>query len=594
MIFMWFIYGLSFFALGFGILVYPKKGSVFILARHIWLIAVFGIFHGMNEWLDMFLAIGGSYHPDLLKLVRLFTLVVSFVSLLVFGVKVILVERPAYRFFWILPAGLLLAWTGIVALSRDKLLMGDIMARYLICVPGTFLTALALLLQISELQKTRLQAVIRCLQISAVVFLFYGLVAGIIVKKASFFPASILNYDLIVALVGFPIQIFRILCAFVLAGTMLYVLSVFHWETQQLIRRSEERFSAIASAMPLFLFAIDRYRHLTFAQGVGLKSLHLDGHKILGQRVSEVFDFLPQIEQDCCRALEGKEFGTIFRKDDLVFEAHYMPLRAEDGEMIGSMCLALDVTATTKAQEQLDDYRRQVEKNARLAEVGTLSAVMIGKLKDPLTVACLRIQRLLVDWEADPILRATSAVAGLKKCLSDISDAADIAYGFQQTTQIQLQDHAEPVDFYKIAKTMVEVFAQSARRANLSIILKDIDCYATISMPIRELEQIFFVLIQNAIHSSDSDKPQHLTISCCVGKDHIDLLFSDNCGGKPVKDRDEIFTPFLPQQQGTGDSGLGFAVVKRIVNAHKGDIRVESEPGESTTFLVTIPAESIL
>ena len=54
MIFVWFVYGLAFFVLGLAILVYPKKGSEFRLARHIWMIGVFGIVHGVNEWLDMF------------------------------------------------------------------------------------------------------------------------------------------------------------------------------------------------------------------------------------------------------------------------------------------------------------------------------------------------------------------------------------------------------------------------------------------------------------------------------------------------------------------------------------------------------------
>ncbi|MHC4346695.1 MAG: hypothetical protein ACYSUP_18660, partial [Planctomycetota bacterium] len=55
MIFVWFVYGLAFFCLGLIIVIYPKKGSFFRLAEHIWWIAGFGILHGINEWLDMFI-----------------------------------------------------------------------------------------------------------------------------------------------------------------------------------------------------------------------------------------------------------------------------------------------------------------------------------------------------------------------------------------------------------------------------------------------------------------------------------------------------------------------------------------------------------
>ena len=436
MIFLWFIYGLAFFILGFGIIVYPKKGSAFNLAKHIWLIAAFGILHGINEWLDMFIALGNPLLLDLQKLMRLFTIVASFTALVMFGVKVIVGVKHKYRLFRFLPIILLLIWSAIFAFSSDRFLMGDIMARYLLCVPGTFLTALGLHIHINELQKTRLKKVIHCLQFSVIAFLFYGVVAGIIVKKAGFFPANFLNYDLILDTLGFPVQVFRIICAVFLSGAILYVLSVFHWETQQVIRRSEERFGAIVSAMPLFLFAINRDYHITFAQGNGLVLLDLKCDEIIGRNVSDAFCFLPQIEQDCRRAQKGEEFGTTFRKEHVVFDVHYLPLRGGDDEIIGAMCLALDVTARTSAQEQLDDYRREVEKNARLAEIGTLGSVMIGKLKDPLAVACLRMQRLLVDLESDKTLNKAVATEGLRKCLSDISDAADIAYGFQQTAQV--------------------------------------------------------------------------------------------------------------------------------------------------------------
>jgi len=60
MTFVFFVYGLSFVVLGLTILIYPKKDSMFKLARHLYLIAGFGLVHGINEWVDMFLHISKS------------------------------------------------------------------------------------------------------------------------------------------------------------------------------------------------------------------------------------------------------------------------------------------------------------------------------------------------------------------------------------------------------------------------------------------------------------------------------------------------------------------------------------------------------
>ena len=595
MILIWFIYGLAFFVLGLGILIYPKKGSAFKLADHIWMIAAFGILHGLNEWLDMFIGIGEPFPADVLRVIRLVTLCASFLFLLHFGTRIIAETNKDYRLLRVLPPVLLTAWSVVFGLSSQRLLMGDIMARYLLCAPGAILVAVGLMMQIGELKETRLSGVVRSLRLAVITFLFYGLVAGVIVKKATFFPASHLNYDLVIAVFGIPVQIFRAFCAVVLAGSIIYVLSVFHWETQHLLRRSEERCGAIASSMPLFLFVLDRKGIVTFAQGNGFKKLNLNPIEIAGRAVSEVFNSLPQIWEDSRRAQAGEEFGTTFRAENFIFEAHYSPLRADDGEIIGSIGLALDVTERVKAQKQLDDYRHQVEKNARLAEIGTLSSVMVEQVEPPLAVACLRLQRLVAEVPEDKTHGGAvgGAVEGLKRGLADVSKAAEIVSGFRRTTQISPRAAAQPVDLYKIVKTMLDVFAQSTQRANLKIVLKGMDCFPSLPIAVRELEQVFFILVRNAIDAADIEKQQKLTISCQTDENQVELIFADTCGGVDAGRVENIFEPFLPTQQGTPASGLSLAVAKQIVTTYGGGIRAESVIGQGTTFYVTFAAEKV-
>ena len=109
MLFIWFVYGLAFFALGLVIITYPKKPSMFNLAKHLWLIAGFGLLHGTNEWVDMFIAIGEPFPPEVLKVVRLITLSGSFLFLLRFGTTVIVETKKSFIFskcfqwFYLLP-----------------------------------------------------------------------------------------------------------------------------------------------------------------------------------------------------------------------------------------------------------------------------------------------------------------------------------------------------------------------------------------------------------------------------------------------------------------------------------------------------------
>lgn len=591
MIFIWFIYGLAFFALGLVIIVYPKKGSVFKLANYIWLIAGFGILHGINEWLDMFINLGEPFPPGVLKVIRMVTLVGSFLFLLRFGTKAISEQKNKYRRLKILPAVLFILWAIILVTSEKHLLMGDICSRYLLCAPGTLLTAFGLFLHIPQFKETKLQGAIRNLQICAITFMFYAVFAGFIVKGADFWPASFLNYPLFQNVFGVPVQIFRALCAVVLACSMARLLSIFRWETEEALRRSELCCSTIASAAPIILFVQDRESVIRFIQGKGLDLINLKGEEIVGKRFSEVLPSVSNLDDDSQRALAGEEFVTNVTIDGVIFEFCYSPMRDHEGEVTGIIGVALDVTAGVKAQEEQDKYRREVEKSAKMAQIGTMGSIMAQQLDEPLAVTRLMLQRLAADL--DGTSTEEEMLDGLKKGLSEISRAADIVDRFRSVADVPEQEIIAPVDIYQIAKRLMRVFAQSAKRTNLSIAVKDINFVPFMSMSSHELEQVFFILIQNAIDWADVGRRQMLTISCQAQGKKIELEFADTCGGIEPEKIQYLFEPFFVAQAGDRVTGLNLAIAKQIVCTHGGDISAENEPGQGTTFFVTLPVERV-
>jgi signal transduction histidine kinase len=473
MIFVWFIYGLAFFALGLVIIVYPKKGSMFKLADCIWLIAGFGILHGINEWLDMFIVLKEPFPPAILKLIRIVILPCSFLFLLRFGTKIIADTRKGFRLLQAIPIILFTIWAIILAASTSRHLMGDICARYLLCAPGAFLTAVGLFLQIPQFRETKLHSATRNLRLAAITFLLYAVFAGLIVKKAGFFPASFLNYDLFRSMFGVPVQLFRALCAVVLAWSTTKLLVIFRWETQ----------------------------------------------------------------------------------------------------------------------EKMDKYRREMEKNTRLAEVGTMGSTMSQQLDEPLAVTNLLLQRILAD------LGETSAtdtvMSSLKKSLSEVSKATDIVNRFQSIAHVPGKVAAKPVDLYRIIKRILAVFAQSARHANLTIAVKDIDTVLNLPIPVRQLEQIFFILVQNAIDNANINinKHQKLIISCHLSEEQVELRFSETGVEIEPESLPHIFEPFFIIAPGMKETGLGLAVAKQIVCSHGGEISVENQPGFGSTFHVTLPTK---
>jgi signal transduction histidine kinase len=591
MLFVWFIYGLAFFVLGLAILIYPKKPSVFKLANDIWLIAGFGILHGINEWLDMFIAFGKPFPPDIMKIIRLVTLVGSFLFLLRFGTKVISEKIKKYRLIRFLPIVFLAAWSIIIVTSESRLLMGDIFARYLLCVPGTFLTALGLFLQIPQFKQTKLPAATGNLRLAAITFILYMVFAGLIVKEASFFPATFLNYTNFMIIFHVPVQIFRAVCAIILAYSNIKLLSIFRWETREILRKSELRCSTITSAAPIILFVQDRNYVITFIQGKGLELLNLESGQIIGRHILEVFPSAPQLQLDSQRAFSGEEFVNTVTFKGITFECCYSPLRDKEGEVTDVIGVFLDITIKVKAQNELDKYHRMIEKDARMIEIGTMGSVMAQQLDEPLSLTHLLLKRLLSDLGEQSTPEAITT--NLKKSLSEVSKSIEIVDRFRSAAQISGQSIIAPVDIYQIARRVMKVFAQSAKSVNLNIAFQDMSFVPFMSMTAREIEKIFFILIQNAIDAADSSKKQKLIISCEFQDKQIELRFADTCGYIKPQRLQHIFEPFFTGEPDAREKNFDLAIVKEIIRTHDGSITAESQPDQGTTFRVILPAQHI-
>ncbi|MCU0914520.1 MAG: PAS domain-containing sensor histidine kinase [Planctomycetes bacterium] len=584
----WFVYGLAFFVLGLVILIYPKKGSQFDLARHLWMVGLFGLIHGVNEWLDMFIDLGGPLPPEVLAWVRLFVLPVSFFFLVQFGITILSRDVKARYPLRMLPSLLMIGWLLILLADAPsaRFRTADIWARYLLCVPGTFLTAWALYVQIPRFQAMGLRSIPRNLSVAGVTFLLYGVFAGLVVKKAGFFPAAMVNYEAFIGLTGVPVQVFRALCAVVAAWSLVRVLDVFRWETQEALRISELRCATIASAIPVFLFMMDRDMIVHFVQGKGLDRLGLQPEQVRGRHIADAWPGRKDLVEHCRRALSGQEFIATATLGDATFEICYSGLKDATGAVTNVVGVALDISARILAQAELDEYRRKMEKHAREAEVGMLSAAMAQQTVEPLTVANLVLEKTAADLAASG--GPEGVQSGLHRSLSELAKARETLTRFMEIAHPDTAAGTQPVGLYQIARRTMSVFANDARRHKLEIAVKDLDAMPLMAVSPREVEQIFYHLIQRAVDAAKGAAQHRLVVRSLSGPGHIDLLFSDTCGAIPPG---STLDSLLMADQVIHSSGLGLAVVRNIVACHGGQVTVDVAEDATTTFRVRLPVQ---
>ncbi len=107
-----------------------------------------------------------------------------------------------------------------------------------------------------------------------------------------------------------------------------------------------------------------------------------------------------------------------------------------------------------------------------------------------------------------------------------------------------------------------------------------------------QLEQVFSNLVSNAIKFRRPDRPSEIRISAERVNGFWQFAVADNGIGIEPEYLDQIFVIF--QRLHTKDrypgTGIGLAIVKRIIDRHGGTVRVESTPGQGSTFFFTLPA----
>jgi hypothetical protein len=156
-VYVYFFYGLAFFAMGLVVFLESGRATEFRFARALGPLAWFGFVHGSHEWFEMFQIVAahesGHTAGVLEEVIRVVMLALSFLLLLSFGTRLLPdAERRPRASFWqvLLLAALWSAGVGVIY-SRfrpplmDLLVAADVLARYSLAIPGALLAAWALL-----------------------------------------------------------------------------------------------------------------------------------------------------------------------------------------------------------------------------------------------------------------------------------------------------------------------------------------------------------------------------------------------------------------------------------------------------------------
>jgi two-component system, NtrC family, sensor histidine kinase HydH len=228
------------------------------------------------------------------------------------------------------------------------------------------------------------------------------------------------------------------------------------------------------------------------------------------------------------------------------------------------------------AASSTDDY-------AALAE---LAGGFIHEIKNHLSTLNLNLQLLAEDFQSPETQRERRALTRVQRLQGECQRLVDLSNAFLQFARIK-EVPLEPGDLRKLIEEMIDFFTPTARAANI-----DIKTFLPADMPLLMLnKELFRQALLNLMLNAVQAMPQggELTMQASAENGHVCLSLIDIGAGIAPELLPKIFRPFFSTKSKTGGSGLGLPTTKKIIDAHRGSIDVQSEAGKGTKFTIRLP-----
>ncbi|MFP2910228.1 ATP-binding protein [Pyxidicoccus sp. 3LFB2] len=220
-------------------------------------------------------------------------------------------------------------------------------------------------------------------------------------------------------------------------------------------------------------------------------------------------------------------------------------------------------------------------------------SVASHELKTPLTSLGLRLHALSRAIDADPessiARRHGREVVAMKRQVTRLAELIDGLLDVSRISTGRLRIHYEPVDLTALVQEMVARFVPEAERAGCALEIRRAGpCEG--SWDRLRLEQVVSNLLSNALKYG-AGQPVHVHVEEANGLAR--LWVRDQGIGIDAAAHARIFQKFerAVSERHYGGLGLGLYVVRTLVEAMGGTIRVESQPGEGATFIVELPLQ---
>ncbi|MDP2915882.1 MAG: ATP-binding protein [Candidatus Aminicenantes bacterium] len=263
------------------------------------------------------------------------------------------------------------------------------------------------------------------------------------------------------------------------------------------------------------------------------------------------------------------------------------PIKIESADELGNLAMSFnEMSARLMAsREQIEEAHKKLIQAEKLASIGKLSATIAHEIRNPLTSVKLNIQKVLEDGRLGALEQEHLAIT--QEGIGQIEKFIKELLNFTRVSGLQL-DHFSIAQIIEESMKMIGDCFQPKR---IAIERRIEEGVPEVLVDGDKMRQVFLNVLRNACEAVPDGGKVSLTVSVVAEArpKKVRIWISDNGCGIPDKDWEAIFEPFFSTK--ASGFGLGLANARKIVEQHKGTIRVIKKRSPGTVFEILIPGE---
>ena len=287
--------------------------------------------------------------------------------------------------------------------------------------------------------------------------------------------------------------------------------------------------------------------------------------------------------------IKSKDSDTKLLKDndnERILQINILPI-GDSGRIIGTLIKAFDITKTYESAQKL-------KRAEQLASLTTLAAGVAHEIKNPLGSISIYVQLI------EKIIK--NNMDNDCQCYKDFREYSDIIK--EEISRLEetinsflfsvrkLELNIEDVNINELILSTVSFLKYEIEKNNVSIDIKFDKDNLILKLDEKYIKQSLINIIQNAIDAmseNKDDNKKYIYITLKTIDNYAVISIKDTGIGMKEDTINKIFEPyFTTKRHGTG---LGLTNVVRIIEAHNGNITIESEYGKGSEFIIKLPLQ---